>query len=233
MPQAMLWLFGGFVVLSLYSLYIGRNNSENLWATVPIAERYARLPLGVYYQLTGKLGFPLLLLFLLANGWLISRQLPAPLGAKALTALRWLGLFALVYTLLLPLGGYREYRHYIIRRDSILPIILGMMGCFALSAHYLLTHLPTLARNWYAGAVVGFLAIFTFADKPRPSDFNTCERQLFAILADSPAPIVRLPGNCTMMDWQPLTDYQLSEVNGRMLQYWGITKTPKLYYQKP
>jgi hypothetical protein len=35
------------------------------------------------------------------------------------------------------------------------------------------------------------------------------------------------------MDWQPLTDYRLSELNGQMLHYWGIIDHPKLYYQQP
>ena len=43
--------------MCLYSLFIGLNNAENEWATLPLAERYGRLPLGVYYMLTSKLGF--------------------------------------------------------------------------------------------------------------------------------------------------------------------------------
>lgn len=232
MPRAVIWLFGLFILTSLYSLYIGTFNAENLWATLPLAERYARLPLGVYYQLSSKLGFPLLLLLLLVNGWLIRRQAGSPAARRVLTALQWLGAFALVYVLLLPLGGYREYRHYIIRRDSILPVILGMMGFFALSAYYLLTRLSGAAHRRYAAAIAVFLGIFTFADKPRRDDFNACEKQLFARLAQAPGPIVRLPADCTMMDWQPLTDYKKSELNGQMLHYWGVLDTPKLYYQR-
>ena len=35
-----------------------------------------------------------------------------------------------------------------------------------------------------------------------------------------------------MMGWQPLTDSRKSELNGEMLEYWGIIKTKKLYYQQ-
>ena len=65
-----------------------------------------------------------------------------------------------------------------------------------------------------------------------PKDDNTCERRLFALLAQSPGPVVHLPATCTMVDWQPLTDYCKSELNGEMLKYWGIIKTKKLYYQQ-
>jgi hypothetical protein len=230
LPKLVLFLF--FSALSLYSLYLGRYNAENLWASLPLDERYARLPLGVFYQLTGKLGFPLLLAMLLLNAWLIRRMVPTTLGRRVQHTLKWLGLFSLVFILLLPMGGYRAYREYIIRRDTILPIIVGMMGCFALSSCYLLLHLPPTARRRYAAALVAFVALFTFADKPRPRDYNACQRRQWATLAASPDAIVRLPADCTVLDWKPIADYPTSELNGRMLHYWGITTTPKRYYQQ-
>ncbi|MBH8568126.1 hypothetical protein KB206_04480 [Microvirga sp. STS02] len=232
LPWRKLSLFVLFSALSLYSLYIGRYNSENEWASISLPERYARLPLGVYDALSGKLGLPLLLVMLLVNAWLIARSVRTPLGAKAQQALQWLGVFALVYMLLLPLGGYRAYRENVVRRDSILPILLGMIGCFAFSSYYLLTHLPAIARRRYAAAVAVFAAIFTIADKPKARDFNTCERQLFATLAQSAEPVVLLPSDCTIMDWNVLTDYRKSDVNTEMMYFWGIIKTPRLYYQQ-
>ena len=232
LPWPMLTLFGAFSALSLYSLYIGQSNSENAWVSLPLAERYGRLPLGVFYQLSSKLGLPLLLAMLLLNAWLISRAATTPLGVKTQQALKWLGLFSLIFILRLPLGGYRAYRAYIIRRDTILPIIVGLMGCFALSSYYLLRYLPAPAQRRYTVAIVAFLAVFTLADKPRPTDFNACQRQQLATLAASPSPIVRLPADCTLLDWEPVTDYRKTKLNGQMLEYWGITKTAKLYYQK-
>lgn len=233
LPWRKLSLFAVFSALSLYSLYIGRNNSENEWTSIPLSERYARLPFGVYDALTGKLGLPLLLIMLLVNAWLIARSVRTPLGAKAQQALQWLGVFALVYILLLPLGGYRAYRENVIRRDSILPIILGMIGCFALSSYYLLTHLPAAAWRRYAAAMAVFAAIFTVADKPRARDFNTCERQLFATLAQATTPTVLLPSDCKLMSWELLTDPNSSDINTAIMQHWGIIKTPRLYYQQP
>ena len=65
-----------------------------------------------------------------------------------------------------------------------------------------------------------------------PSPFHVLKRNWHSLLAQSPGPVVRLPATCTMMDWQPLTDYRKSELNGEMLEYWGIIKTKKLYYQQ-
>ncbi|HEX8327615.1 MAG TPA: hypothetical protein VF629_08745 [Hymenobacter sp.] len=237
-PRLLLVTFTVFSVLSLYSLFIGYSNSENQWASIPLLERYARVPLGVYYLFTGremsvdKYGFSLLTAMVVANVFVVRRQLPAPLAAKVLTVGMWLALFAAVYLLLLPLGGFRTYREYIVRRDSILPITLGMIGFFAYSAYYLLTSLPAAVRLRYAVLAGTGLAIFTVTDRYKPSESNACERSLFAQLASSPDPIVQLPATCTMMDWQPLTDYRNSGLNGMMLHYWNVTETRKLYYQK-
>ncbi|WP_426061102.1 hypothetical protein [Hymenobacter sp. B1770] len=232
LPKGKLLLFLFFSTLSLYSLYIGRNNAENVGLTVSLAERYARLPLGVYYLLTSKLGFPLLVFALLANAWLIKRRVEAPLGTKALQALKWLGLFAVIYTVLLPLGGYRPYREYIIRNDTILPVLIGLIGCFALSGYCLLLHLPPVARRRYAAALVAIAAFFTIADKPRSRDFNTCQRQQLALLAAAPEPIVRLSADCPVLNWRPSADYHDSEVPSSLLAHWGVTSTKKLYYQQ-
>jgi hypothetical protein len=237
LPPGPTALFAWLALLSLYSMYIGRFNSENLWAPLPPAERYVRLPLGMVYQLlgssavtgdsrlAGRFGLPLLLTFLLVNAWFISRRLPAAQGRRVRVALRWLGVFTLVY-LLLPLGGYREYRPYIVRRDTVLPVLIGLLGGFALSTYFLLGQLRGAARWRYVGAVVVLLVVFTIADKHRFSNTNACERELFAQLDAAPGPIVRLPATCSMFDWQPLTDYRKSELKGQLLAYWGIIKEP-------
>jgi hypothetical protein len=41
-----------------------------------------------------------------------------------------------------------------------------------------------------------------------------------------------LPSTCAVMDWRPLTDYHLSELNGYMLHYWGVIGQPKLCCQE-
>ncbi|MDO7849671.1 hypothetical protein Q5H92_25130 [Hymenobacter sp. M29] len=240
----LLWPFVWIIGLSLYSMYIGRNNSENLWATIPLAERYIRLAQGMVYQLVGselvtgdyrlasRFGLPLLLGAVLLNAWLGRRWLPTPQRATVLSALKWLGVFALVYLLLLPLGGYRSYRAYVVRRDTILPITLGLVGLFTLSTYWLLVYLPPRGRLRYAGAVLVLLAVFTVADKHRISNTNAGERRLLSLLSQSEAPVVALPADCNLMDWQPLTDYRKSELNSRLFHHWRITKTRKLYYQR-
>jgi hypothetical protein len=228
---ALVW--GWLAVLCLYSLYIGRNNAENLAAVLPLWQRYQLVPLGVWEELTSKLGLPLLVLGCIANAQLIRRLLPPTSEAERIVRLlRWLGWFALVYVALLPLGGYRNYRPHILRHDSILPITLGLVSYYALSVTYLLAHLAGRSRRWYLVAVLGVAAIFINADrKLTPRDNNICERHALEVLAHAgPEPMVRLPDNCRVMSWNLITDPNESATPAELLEYWGVTKGRKRYY---
>jgi hypothetical protein len=232
-PTQAVLLWGWLGVLCLYSLYIGRHNTENLMATLPLARRYQLVPLGIWDELTSKLGLPLLVLGCLANVQLIRRQLPPTAETQRIVqVLRYLGCFALVYIALLPLGGYRDYRPLILRYDSILPITLALIGFYALSSGYLLRQLRGKALRWYAAAVVVVALIFTNADrKLRPKNNNGRERQALAVLARAGrAPVVQLPQECTVLSWSPISRPYESITNVELLHHWGIVQHHTLYY---
>ncbi|MGI4736767.1 MAG: hypothetical protein ACRYG7_16480 [Janthinobacterium lividum] len=233
LPWQAILVWGWLGFLSGYSLFIGRHNSENLTLVLPVWERYKLVPLGIWEELTSKLGLPLLVLGCLANAQLIRRQLPPTAEGQRLgQVLRYLGWFALVYTALLPLGGYRSYRPLILRHDSILPITVGLIGYYALSATYLLGQLRGRPRQWYTLGVVVVAFIFTNADrKLHPKNNNLDERQALALLAQAgPAPVVRLPKACCVLSWYPITSPSESLTNAKLLEYWGITQGRPLYY---
>jgi hypothetical protein len=233
LPGQAVLVWGWLGALCLYSLYIGRHNTENLMATLPLGQRYQLVPLGIWDELTSKLGLPLLVLGCLANVQLIRRLLPPTAEAQRIVlALRYLGWFALVYVALLPLGGYRNYRPLILRHDSILPITVGLIGCYALSASYLLRQLRGRPQQWYGVAVVIVAIIFTNADrKLQPKNNNGRERQALAVLARAGAtPVVRLPQECTVLSWSPIARPYESVTNAELLKHWGITQRPTLYY---
>ncbi|OUJ74783.1 hypothetical protein BXP70_08485 [Hymenobacter crusticola] len=233
-PWAMLLCFGLISAFCLYSLYLGQSNAENLTGgTISLLERYSRLPLGIYEQLRIKLGLPLLLLIVWLNVYLIKRQPTTPEGQRLLTVAKWLGWFALAYILLLPLGGYRPYRYYILRRDVIIPIVLGLIYFYGISTYYLMTHLSGVYRSRYQIGVVAYLVVFMIADKPIVSDNNACEKEMLSKLAQAPERIVRMPDNCTIMSWSIITNQADSEVNSDLLYFWHVTKEKKLYYQQP
>lgn len=228
-----LGLLAVLAALCLYSLYIGRNNSENSHDHT-LGQLYRLLPVGVYQQLFHQPGLPILLVMLLVNARLV-RRLAAPSAERqrVLNTLRWVGLFAVVYLALLPLGGYRSYRPYLLRNDSILPVVLGLIFAYGQSAYFLLSQLRGPARRVYLGAVLLVAAAFTLVDKasPLPSD-NGCERWALDQLARSPAPVVHLSPSCNVLSWGPVADYHQSEVPAEMLRYWGVTDRKKRYYQQ-
>jgi hypothetical protein len=220
--------------LCAYSLFIGRNNSENTWATLSLGARYQLLPLGVVKQLTGKLGMPLLVLVCLGNAYLLRRwATPTPENRRIRLVLRWVGWFALAYVLLLPLGGYRSYRPYLLRFDSISPITLSLFFFYVLSASYLLRALPARGRPWYTAGVLLVAFIYANADrKLRVPDGNDCERQALTQLAQAPATVslVQLPQACNVLSWQLITDPAASATNAAMLAEWHVTRGPKRYF---
>jgi hypothetical protein len=217
----------------LYSLYIGRHNTENLAVMISVWQRYQLVPHGIFDELTSKLGLPLIVAGCLGNAWLIRRRLPATAeGLRIRKVLRWIGWFALVYVALLPLGGYRSYRPLILRHDSILPITIALVAFYALSASYILKHWQGTPRRWYGLGVLVVAFIFMYADRRLyPRHDNACERQSLALLGQAGAkPVVQLPDDCTVMSWETITNPSESVTNAELLSHWGITKGHKLYY---
>ncbi|WP_165370505.1 hypothetical protein [Hymenobacter persicinus] len=223
--------FFGFISLwCLYSFYIGLNNEEGIQGAIPLAERYARLPLGLFYELTVKLGLPLLLLAIAGNVLLIRRRGLTEAAGPLFFRLRWLAVVAGLYILLLPLGGYRAYRPYIIRYDTFQPVLLAVFYAFGATAYFLLEALPAERRRPYVLGLVALLTFFTLADKPTFGD-NACERAAMLEIARSPDKVVVLHADCTLLRWGPTTSTYDSQVAAEMLAHWGITKEKKLFYQ--
>jgi hypothetical protein len=229
----LLWSWLG--ALCVYSLYIGRYNTENLTTSMrTLGERFQLVPAGVFHALTDRIGLLLLVLGCVANVQLIRRAVPpSGQGVRILYTLRWVGVFALVYSLLLPLGGYRPYRPYILNHDSILPITVALVVCYSLSASYLLMQLRGRWQRWYGLAALAIAFIYLNADRRLlPPDNNIQERAALALLAQAgPGPVVRLPQKCSVLSWQPITEPLSSVTCAELLEYWHVTKGRKLYYQ--
>lgn len=145
--------------------------------------------------------------------------------------------FASVYPLLLPLGGYRDYRAYVVRYDTALPLTLGLLAFAGGTALYLLRHLPTpAARRGYALGVGAVALVFAIADRRltlRPIENNAAERAALSRLAAAPDGPVPLPPGTRVLAWAPITDPAASVVNAALLAHWRITARPTLYYSAP
>ncbi|MDO7884701.1 hypothetical protein [Hymenobacter cheonanensis] len=220
-------------VLSLYSFYIGRYNIENSH-THTVWQLYQLLPGGLAHYLLFQPGLPVLLLAALLNVLLVRRLAPSAGRQRLLRTLGWVGVFGMLYLLLLPLGGYRSYRPYLLRNDTALPVVLGAVFAYGYSTYFLLGQLGGRGRGAYVLGVLALSAFFLRADGlPDGSPTSDCERWSLDQLARAGEPVVEVAGFCPVLTWGLATDPQQSEIAGQMLYYWHVTPTVKTYYQKP
>lgn len=218
------------LVLSTYSFYISRFNVENNVSSVPILERYMALIVGVYKQLTQKIGLPLLLATILFNYWLINKK--REIGNERIKLiLKCVGLFSVAYLLLLPLGGHRIYRAYIVRHDSMMPVTLSMIYMFGVSSFYLIENIYQKYKVKYLAGIAVVLFIFTIADSPN-FDHNSCEKRALQKLVNSDQEIILLEEDCPVMAWGKINDPNKSWLNVQLLKHWQVVKGNKLYYQE-
>lgn len=230
-PFSTISIFVVTAFLSIYSIYIGRNNSENLWETIPLAERYERLLMGIYYYLTGKLGYPILLLMIIVNTIIIYKQRQLPFSEKILRVLMWVFIFILLYIFLLPFGGYRNYRPYILRYDTLVPVTLAIIFMYGITTFYLIKNTQMRNKIYYFIAVTVITFNFIWVDR----DFrklNKCEKNALEKIAASKERIIFLDNDCSVINWIKETDYKNNQSRSELLQHWGITKEKKLFYQR-
>jgi len=230
-PNYLMFYFVGICILSLYSLYIGRNNALNFGDSIPILERYLRLPSGIYSVVFQKLAFPILFLMIAINVIIIGKNYRSADGKKILKLVKWIGIFAIFYILLLPLGGFREYRSNIIRYDTIMPITFGLIFAFGFTSFYLIKNITGNYKKFYVMGIVLFLLLFTNADRLNTDSYE-CERHALETIAHSSEKVVTLNCDCPVMEWEKIYDASESELNARLFKYWNITTEKKLYFHK-
>lgn len=228
-------VFALFIIaglLSLYSLYIGQFNVEDQWSTLPLLERYQRLPEGLAEMFGSKIGPAMLIGFIGLNTFLVWRFGDADFRKWYL----WIFLIAMilitVYTLLLPLGGYREYRPLIIRRDTYAPVLLGLFYLYGIASLYLLKHLQVRFLKWlYPVLLGGFVLVFLTHDGIK-WDGNTCEKAGIYQIQESQKDTVAVEGNCPVLAWSRFEDPGRSKVKTKTLRMMNILEREKWYYHQ-
>ncbi|MFK7808236.1 MAG: hypothetical protein AB8F74_10590 [Saprospiraceae bacterium] len=229
-PPQILIPFSTFTLLSLYSFYIGTFNIEGITAE-SLLDRFAKIPLGLFDQLTRKIGFPLLLGFLITNFILIKKTPNNTITKSIIQHGKWISLFSLIYILLLPFGGYRSYRPNILRTDTILPITIALFYLFISSSYLIATLLQKKQKWFYVGTLTTLLLIFTIADEPN-FDYNNCERELLTRISETETELTYLPPTCSVLGWRLAAWSGDTKYNGILLKYWNITEEERRWVQK-
>lgn len=216
-------------IISLYSLYIGSFNSNNV--KLPLIDLYSRIPAGIYNPLTKKLGFPVLLSILALNLAIIHKSFKNPEGRRISGIFKWIGIYTLIYILLLPLGGFRYARPYVLRYDTFMPVTVSLAFMFGISSLFLLKNLKGKKQILYILVVTGVLIFFNINDE-RQFSKNQCERSALKEISESADSIVRLKSGCNVLAWEKTSKPEDSELNARLLVIWKVTKSRKLYFNE-
>lgn len=229
-PKSVVFYFGLMSVLCLYSIYIGRNNIENIGQELPFLERVSLVPFGLWKLLTTKLGLGLLTMVVAFNTFLI-RKFKDGKGQEIRIIGKWLLFFSLLYILLLPIGGYRWYRPNIVRYDTIMPVTICLFYYFGLSSFFLLKNIKNKYKIAYKVFIGSLLILYTLADEPIKNT-NLCERKALEKIAKSTEQIVEVADDCLLFSWDIIKEASYSKTNGEFFYLLNITEEKKLYFQR-
>ncbi len=214
---------------SVYSILIGRFNSNNV--ETPILSLFSKIPDGLYYLFTQKIGFPLLVCIVIINLLLIKFIIKDIKSKQILTIAKWVGLFSFIYILLLPFGGYRLYRPNILRFDTIMPITLALIYLFGYSSIFILHNIKSKYRWCYILELIFIAIIYTNADKGE-FDNNKLERETMQNLALTNDSIYSIENGSTLLSWDKIKKPEDSKEGAIYLMRMNITKKTILYYNE-
>ncbi|MFN6943809.1 MAG: hypothetical protein ACK4ND_02605 [Cytophagaceae bacterium] len=227
--KQLLFSFLFAIGLSLYSFYIGRYNSENSWVNLSLMERYARLPSGIvnaFFSFREGL-FPIIL-FIVGNFVIISK-IDDKQKRSIILALQILLVFSVIYMLMLPMGGYREYRPFILRRDTLQPVLIGLFYAYGISSFLVIKNLKGYKRYAYGFTLVIMAFMYTWRDH-LPIYTNACERNSLKVLSESDADCLKLEENCSVLQWGVFPECDVTTYSAIMLERWNITSRPVKYF---
>ncbi|MDF2455886.1 MAG: hypothetical protein K0R51_1879 [Cytophagaceae bacterium] len=227
----LLFSFGLTTLLSVYSFYIGTHNSENSWEVISITERYRRLLEGLIKITSFSEGLMPIVLLVLFNLYLMQRSNNKNLD-QLLKIFYFSILFIGAYLLFLPLGGYRSYRPYIIRRDTLQPVLWLLFFAWGISTVCLFQQVRSRNYLIYAFSIALICLTYTFADKV-PGYTNACERQSMQTLSVAKEDCVELNESCTVMQWGNASTCEDTRYGAELLHLWNITPRLIHYHQKP
>ena len=213
------------ILVALYSFYIGSHNTEN--TEITIGHRYELFFTGLYNQLTRKLCYPILLGVILANLFLIRSNKNSE-AKELLQIASILLVLGIGYLMLLPFGGFRDYRPDIVRADTFLPITLVLVYLFGITTLHLLKKNSPPKMKYYKWLIVGCLLYFVIADEPNWGK-NLCERAALQQLSETTNDSLLLDNDCNILSWNKMEQHGQSLNNSKLLQHWNVTKKPVIY----
>ena len=219
-------------VVALYSLYLGTYNT--MYSNpIPLKARFSLLPKGIFEMFINNFGFSILTLGCIINTILLLKSEDKD-NKQAASIFGWILLFSFIYILLLPFGGYRPYRPYIIRYDTVICISFAFIFYAGYSTKILFENSlkNKIPRRIYIAYIIIFAGYFFVIDNPTAWRNNAEKKALYKIAKSEDNPVI-LDNKTSIISWGTITDVAESKRVSKCLQRWGITKQAKLFYYKP
>lgn len=215
-------------LLSLYSIWLGTFNT--MWDSVSLtlAERYKLLPRG-FLEMFKNTAFDILVTLSVFNFVVIRLKFPQE-GKTAIQLFLWNNVFALIYMVLLPFGGYRPYRPYLIRYDVMIAVSFLYMFHLVFTTLFLIDHLTQnrFRISYLIGCFV-FMIYFTMIDIPMKWGNEQEIAAIRKIQASPEVPVV-LTEPARVVSWMPRHSVEETKNASEMLYIWHITDTVKPFY---
>ncbi len=204
-------------VLGAYSLYLGTLSTEQqdsfgLW------DRYQKLPGGLWKMLTNKPGLSILILGILLQFGLLRWLQVEARRPWAKQEVRFLLVVILLYLLLIPLGGYRDYRPDVVRRDTLQPVLLILFYLWGRSS--LLLFESARVKAAHILPALGLLLLFTIADLTEVGP-PSCQERTLRAMSKSEEDTIAISPDCRILTW-PAIPGQDTRLSGELLVMWGI-----------
>ena len=237
-------------ILSAWGMYVSRFNSESA-TSVTIATRYTLLRHGLFEVLVRPSSpWPLLLSALVFLYRVVSRSAEDSVRTR-LRVHMLVGLgFSVLWLTLLPLGGYRNYRPFILSSVTLLPVTLIAVYLFVLLVRLALSagiaekgpaHLVVPDRSEAAAEIgtgarggsrwlvtVGLsalvLAWLTLGKIKAAPLNNACQRATFEQLRDETGTVLLIPRTCPILTETigALDDPDYQQAITKLLRRWRI-----------
>lgn len=231
-PTTVLIIFPITLLAALYSMYIGTKNTENEWYPTPLTERFSKLWEGINVVFMDfDSGVPYLLIVIIFNFILlyIFYRHHHRLYFKLVF---FLTVFCILYIVMLPLGGYREYRPVILRRDTLLPVLCIIFFFWASSSLIIVRNLKGFRKLIPLIIIIPLLYHYTITDLVTEAKGNNkrCQKEHLHILAESTSDCVTLKKNCFLAGWSFINRCEDSVAAALLFHYYNIT--PKVIHYK-
>ena len=226
-PSPYYFYLSPLILFSFYSLYLGSFNSLSIQSEIQLQELYLKILEGIHPIFFGSEAYVFIFLLIFINLIAIGNKKSHLYHKEIYRLAMWVFIFCFLYIALLPLGGYRDYRPFVIRNDTLLPVIVSFVFLYGITTLHLIKKLRRF-KMVYLTLIGSFILFYTKMDNEN-FDKNECEKFSLRLMAESESNSIVLNDNCA-----PLSSFlsrypEDSKLQAKLIKYLNITTQEVLY----